>query len=217
MRPIDGPARAGGTRSGATRAGASRAGGLLLVAGLLAGCGFFREGAGEPDRLATWSSQPLPPDPSITALALGENGPCRMDDPTDNIVGPMPQVLLQDRRMTNIAAFLVATPANFGSCIVARTGSSGGGYGPPLKPMSGPLSIDDQGSGTVADGAARQLGGRVAIPGAQVVVLLDDDREVVASMGNGFWLTWWPADHAAVKVIARDASGEVASLAVVAP
>ena len=45
-------------------------------------------------------------------------------------------------------------------------------------------------------------------------MVLDDVREVVASMANGFWLTWWPAGNAPERVVARNGSGEVASLEV---
>ena len=183
---------------------------LVPIAGtFLAGCGFAASFAqGTPDSLSTWRDHPLPPDPALAARAIAEGGPCRMDDPTDDVVEPVPQILVQDRRTQGAAAFLVQSPTHFGDCTVS-TGSSGAGFGPPLGPMVGPLTIDDASSGTLGDGEANVLGGRTNVPAASIVVVLKDGRNVVASVANGFWLAWWP-DRNGIKadqVIAFDGAG----------
>jgi hypothetical protein len=144
----------------------------------------------------------LPPDPRLTAIAVGENAACRLDgDPSDAMIPPVPQVLIQDRRTENIAAFLVQNADHFGSCMVSRSGEAGGGFGDPLAPTNAELTIEDRSSGTIGDGVAMQLGGRIRVPGAGVVVRLDDGSEVFASVAGGFWLAWWPASNAATQIV----------------
>lgn len=182
-------------------------GSSLVAAAALAGCRGFGP-APTPDSLATWSSRPLPPDPGLTAVAIGEHAACRLDpDMSDAVVPAVPQVLVQDRRTENIAAFLVQNADHFGGCMVSRSGESGGGFGGPLEPMVTELSIDDRSSGTIGDGSAMQLGGRVRLPGAGIIVRLDDGRDVVASVAAGFWLAWWPAGANATEVLAVGADG----------
>ena len=192
---------------------------LLPFAGtLLAGCGLASVAQRPAEDLSTWSLTPLPPDAALAASAIGENGACRMDDPTDNIVAPIPQILVQDRRTQNTAAFLVLSPQHFGDCTITRSGSSGGGYGPPLGPMNAKLTIENTSSGTVGDGNANTLGGRIAIPGVRVVVELDDGRHVPASVANGYWLMWWPSTTGASRVVALSPdNAELASLEVKDP
>ena len=187
---------------------------LTVAAPLVAGCGFFAGMAqGPADDLTTWSAQPLPPDPALTAEAIGENSPCVMDDNEDDIPPAPPRVLVQDRRMQNTAAFLVQTAEHFGSCLISRWSGSGASWGPPLEASDGPLTIDDARSQTLAHGAVTELGGRVGLEGARVVVRLENGREVIASTANGFWLAWWPATDRAIEVAALDGLGkELASV-----
>ena len=189
---------------------------LLPIAGVfLAACGLASMAQRPPDDLTTWSLTPLPPDPALAATAIGENGACRMDDPTDNVLAPVPQILVQDRRTQDTAAFLVLTPQQFGDCLTTRAGGSSAGYGPVLGAMNGQLTIDDRSSGTVGNRSADVLGGRFAIPGAQVIVELHDGRKIVASTGNGYWLTWRPAFNGAKRVVALGPDGtELAAIPV---
>jgi hypothetical protein len=183
---------------------------LLPVAGaVLTGCGAFASmAAGTGDDLSTWSRTPLPPDAGLAAKAVADGGACRMDDPTDNITDPAPQVLIQDRRTQDTAAFLVASATHFGDCMITRSnGASGGGYGPPLGPTNEKLTIDSQGSGGLGAGGANVLGGRLQVPAVKVVVILGDNRAVTASVANGFWLAWWPNNVAGQQVIAFAADG----------
>ena len=100
---------------------------VLVAAPLLAGCGFLGGIPAEPDNLDTWSARPLPPDPAIAAVAVADHGSCRLDDPADEAVEPVPQILVQDRRTQNIAAFLVQNVEHFGGCIVSRSSGEAGG------------------------------------------------------------------------------------------
>lgn len=179
---------------------------------LLSGCGLARVVQPNPDNMAAWSDRPLAPDPNLTKLALEPTSVCA----TAEDGGPI-RVLLQDRRTPQTAAFLVAGQASFGSCIVTSgSGSSSGGSGPALGPMTGPLTIEDHGSGTAGDSEVRQLGGRVANAASRVVIELADGRSVIASLGHGYWLAWWPDTTAGQRVVAQDATGaEIATVAVV--
>ena len=64
-----------------------------------------------------------------------------------------------------------------------------------------------------------ELGGRISVPAAQVVVRFSDGHAVAASVANGYWLAWWPKSEAlAVRVVALDAIGlEMAGVDVPAP
>jgi hypothetical protein len=192
---------------------------LSIAAALLAGCGFAAMAQHAPEDLSGWSLTPLPPDPALAASVVAEGGACRMDEnPADHLVPPAPQILVQDRRTRNTTAFLVVSPQHFGDCLVTQSGGSGGGFGPPLGAMNAQLTVDAVSSQSGSDGNMELLGGRIAIPGAQVVLELNDGRRVVASVANGYWLTWRPAIHRASRVVAIGPDGqELASVKVVEP
>lgn len=155
------------------------------------------------DNLATWSDHPLPPDAALAATAVSNQSSC-IGDPNR---GPV-RVLIQDRRTPFTAAFLFAGQTSFGSCFVTTgSGSTSGGSGPLPGPLTAGLAIDENGSGGVGGGTARMLGGRVANGAAQVVIELADGRSVFASIGNGYWLAWWPDTSVARRVVAKDQSG----------
>jgi len=169
---------------------------------LPSGCALNRVVQPNPDSMAAWSDRPLAPDPNLTALALGSGSSCTAD-PNG---GPF-RVLLQDRRTPQTAAFLIASPKSFGSCFVTGGGGSSGGSGPVLGAMAGRLTIDDISFGSAGNGQVRQLGGRVAPGASRVVIELEDGRSVLASLGNGFWLAWWPDTTLGRRVVANDATG----------
>ena len=101
--------------------------------------------------------------------------------------------------------------------MTSGSGSSGG-FGPVLGPMNAQLTIDAVASGSGSNGDTNLLGGRIAIAGAQVFVELNDGRRVIASMANGYWLTWRPAFHGAKRVVAAGPDGqELVSVKVVEP
>ena len=183
----------------------------LLGVLLFAGCIATRVVRPEPDTFAQWTDHPQAPDPALAAIVLGGHSSC--GDPQN----PAPiRILLQDRRTPFTAAFLFLTPTTFGGCVVSSaSGGSSGGSGPIPPALTGPLSIDDQGSGTAANGTITELGGRIGVDASQVVIELADGKKVFASVANGYWLGWWPSETAATRVVALDAAGaEVASLAV---
>jgi hypothetical protein len=175
--------------------------GLVLAAFVLGGCSIGRFVQPVEDALATWSDHPLPPDAALTAKAVSDQASCVADP------GPI-HVLIQDRRTQFSAAFLFSAPNAFGSCFVTSGGGGmSGGSGPPPGPMAGPISIDDNGAGSLGGGEVRSLGGRVLNTASRVVVQLVDGRSVVASLNNGYWLAWWPDTTLASKVVASDTSG----------
>ncbi len=177
--------------------------GLVLAALVLGGCSIGRFVQPAEDTLATWSDLPLPPDAALTAKAVSHGSSCVADP------GPI-HVLIQDRRTPLSAALLFSAPNAFGSCFVTSGGGgTSGGSGPPPGPMAGPISIDDNGTGSLGGGDARSLGGRVINTASRVVVQLADGRAVVASLANGHWLAWWPDLTLARTVVASDPSGAV--------
>lgn len=173
----------------------------MLVA---AGCGVARVVEPAEDSLATWSERPLAPDPALAALALAEQSACVALGNAG-----MARILVQDRRMPNTAAFLVSGPTFFASCLVTRDGSSRGGSGPALDPMSGPLTIDNNGEGEVGDGSVRMLGGRVAAGVSRALVEFVDGGSVPASTAGGYWLAWWPDARLARSIVSVDAAGAI--------
>jgi hypothetical protein len=189
-------------------------GALLLMAAIaIAGCGFGAMAQRPVDYLSTWSLTPLPPDPELAALAIGPTGTCRLDDGADDVPGPAPGILVQDRRTRDTAAFLLLSPQHFGDCLLTRGAGSGSGFGPVLGAMEGQLTIESRSSGTVANGTADVLGGRIAIAGARVIVELHDGRQILASTANGYWLTWRPSVNGAKRVVALSPEGvELASI-----
>lgn len=191
-----------------------RVGGLLvaLAAGvLLAGCAVARVVQPTPDNFAAWSETPLAPDPNLAVVALDPKSSCHA-----GAGGGQIQILLQDRRTSQTAAFLFSGPNVFGSCIVTANGNSSGGSGPPLDPMVGAISIDDNGAGGAGGESLRELGGRVAPTASRVVIHLTDGRSILASIGGGYWLAWWPDTARAERVVATDASSaEIASSEVI--
>lgn len=182
--------------------------GVVAATVLIAGCGLARVEQPTEDTLATWSDHPLPPDAALAASAASEMTSCKGDPDAGRV-----RVLLQDRRTQQSAAFLVADQNSFGSCFVSSgAGVTSGSRGPLPGPMSAALVIDENSEGEVGAGKVRLLGGRAANGAAQVIVELADGRSVVASIGNGFWLAWWPDTSLARRVVANDATGaEIAS------
>ena len=179
---------------------------VIAVVGALAavvgGCSVARVEQASPDAAAAWSAVPLPPDPALAAQAIAEGSTCR------DIENPEPvEVLIQDRRTERTAAFLVAGPTTFGSCLISKGDFSTGGSGPIPDPMSGPLTIDAFGSGGSETFKTRELGGRVANNASTITIELEDGTSFGASLLNGYWLAWWPEGVRAVRVVARDAAG----------
>jgi hypothetical protein len=116
-------------------------------------------------------------------------------------------LILQDRRTEGTAAFIFRGATTFGSCIVTSQVSSGGS-GPLPEPMRSALSVDVNGFGSGATGEVHELGGRLAADVTAVTIALADGRTVIASVGGGYWLAWWPGDVDATSVTGLDAAGQ---------
>ncbi len=184
---------------------------LLAVVIVLAGCSIARVARPPVDDLTSWSRVPLPGDQGLATQAAQGPSSCKAAADDQPVT-----LLIQDRRTDWTAAFLFTSGAQFGSCFVSSAeGGAVGGSGPLPEAMTGGLTIDDESSGGVAAGHARDLGGRLAAPVVSVLVELEGGQTVVASVGNGYWLAWWPLDARATAVVGLDASSaEVERVAV---
>ena len=186
----------------------------IAAGAAVAGCSLARTDVPVPISQEAWSDRPLPPSADLADRVLGPDSPCLVQDE-----GPQPlQLLVQDRRMRDGAAFFVTSPGHFCSAMFLTNGSSSS-VGPALRPTNLPLKIDDRGGSSMDTTFFEELGGRISVPAAQVVVRFSDGHAVAASVANGYWLAWWPKSEAlAVRVVALDAIGlEMAGVDVPAP
>jgi hypothetical protein len=177
---------------------------MFVVAALVSGCGAFRQ-AGPADDLRGWSAAPLPIDARLATEAL-KSSVCRAGEDA----GPV-NIVLQDRRTAQSAAFLVAGQGWSGSCLitVANGNGSGGSRSAPLPALDGALAVDERSSGGVGSGTATLVGGRAADAVVAVQVVLPSGQVVTASVSGGHWLAWWPGDVQAVQIVALDANGGI--------
>ncbi len=136
-------------------------------------------------------------------------------------------VVLQDRRAPRTAAFIVTTTGYVGACVLSPATDGWGGLTEgPLPGLTDALAFD--GGGSFGLGAANHtveyLWGRADARVVSVRIQLgnalgdvdDDDRVVTASVGDGYWLGWWPAridrpwrpgDNQATVISGFDAQG----------
>jgi len=175
----------------------------LVAAAAVSGCWVARVEGPPQDDLSTWSSTPLPPSADLASQAADPRRSC-----TAGPDGEPVTVILQDRRTEWTAGFLFSGATTFGSCIVT-SGASSGGSGPLPDPMRSGLSIDVIGFGTGPSSDLHELGGRIAADVTAVTISLADGRTVIASVGGGHWLAWWPGDVDATNVAGLDAAGQV--------
>jgi hypothetical protein len=161
------------------------------------------------DDFSTWSRTPLAPDPALARLALDEeHGPCR-----GNLEAQVPlRILIQDRRTSSTAGFLLTAPGHFGSCLISAGGSGGGSSTNIMPALTGVISVEEQGSGESNGAHTDSLGGLVAPNVAVVKVGLRDATEITASVANGFWLSWWPGGEPAQIVTAIDSDGVIVAV-----
>jgi hypothetical protein len=157
-----------------------------------------------PDDLSTWSRTPLAPDPAMAKRAL-EDGPCR-----GGLAADVPlTILIQDRRTASTASFLLTAPGHFGGCLISASGAGGGGSTNVVPALAGVITVDEQGSGDVAGLHTDTLGGLVGPNVTTVKVRLRDATEIIASVENGYWLSWWPGGEPAQIVTALDSAGVI--------
>jgi len=156
-----------------------------------------------------WAVGPLAPDPTLTDLVASAPS-CQFEQPAGDPMRP----LIQDRRMADMAVFIVESNNLFGSCLLQR--GSGGGA-PTGGGSSGPLpsapfdaiAIDSGGTEVLDRGAgiASYRGGRADAGVATVRLLLADGRAISATVSHRWWLASWQGDARATKLVATDASG----------
>jgi len=181
---------------------------LVLAAFALSACLATRVAGPTPETFADWSATPLAPSADLSALVLAGQHGCTLDP-----AGGATHILVQDRRTALSAGFLLQNASSFGSCLISGgSGPSSSGWGPWPAPMTGPLSIDDDGNGTFGTGQAWELGGRVDPAAASVTVTLPDGHTISASVANGYWFAWWPNAGTAVSVTATAADGRVLAM-----
>ena len=173
------------------------------VAVALAGCRGLLPVASADD-FSTWSRSPLAPDPAMADRAR-EHPSCRAGFPE----GAPVTVVIQDRRTTSSAAFLLSAPGHFGSCFISVGGSGGGSSSNVVPSLEGVLTVTEAGTATSGEGTTNALGGLSAPNARAVRVRLDDGTFVEASVLNGYWLSWWPGRAAAERVSALDPTGAV--------
>jgi hypothetical protein len=176
---------------------------VSAIALVLAGCG----GAlpmPSADPFSTWSRTPLPPSQELATLAL-ERESC-----LGGLQGePALTIVLQDRRTESTAAFFVTGPDIFGSCVVSASGAGGGTWTNEMPTLTGVVTVDEMGHGTTGTSTTDTLGGLVAQNVALVKVGLRDATEVIATVDNGYWLSWWPGGEPAQVVRAIDTDGVI--------
>jgi hypothetical protein len=178
---------------------------IVAAALVLSGCGVAHVVGPTPDTFADWTAIPVAPSPELASLVIGGKNGCTLD-PAGGVV----HILVQDRRTAISAGFLIQNANSFGSCLISSgSGPSSSGWGPWPAAMSGPLTIDDNGSGSFGSGQATELGGRVDTSASSVNVTLADGRTVRASVANGYWFAWWPNAGRAATVTAAAADGTV--------
>lgn len=176
---------------------------LGMAALALAGCrGAFPMPSA--DDFATWSRTPLAPDPAMAKLAA-EHSACRAGFPGDAPV----TIVIQDRRTTSTAAFLLTAPGHFGSCLISAGGSGGGGSTNVVPALTGVITVDEQGGGESNGAHTDSLGGLAAPNVSSVKIGLRDATELIASVANGYWLAWWPGGEPAQAVTAIGADGVI--------
>lgn len=156
----------------------------------------------------SWPGIPLAPDSDFEDVARTQACPMVL-----GAHGPL-QVLLQDRRIADVAVFVVANDAELGSCLVQTGGvgpTGGGGSKPrPTDDVSG-VSVD-VGGGDLLDrglGYAMHLGGRAGPRISKVTIFFASGNSVQASVGGGYWLASWHGTERAARVVAADADGAI--------
>jgi hypothetical protein len=147
---------------------------------------------------------PLAPDQQMAELALEERA-CR--GALDAAI-PL-TIVLQDRRTSSTAAFFLSAPGHFGSCLISVGGAGGGSSTDIVPELRGMITVDEQSRGTAGAVTSVTLGGLIAPDVAAVQIDLDDGQQVRASVGNGYWLAWWPGVATGVRVTALDGTGVI--------
>jgi hypothetical protein len=194
----------------------------MATALALAGCGSLE--APKPDDFSGWRATPMEPDRTMAETASRDQA-CQARSILLDATMPPPMVLpmhveLQDRRTQGTAAFIVSTVGYIGSCFVssaAQTVAVGHLFDLPIPGLTDGMAVVGDGGGILGAGEASYLWGQADARVARVSIDLIghlhdvdlDNRVVVASVGGGYWLAWWPDSAQANVVQAVDADGAI--------
>jgi hypothetical protein len=124
---------------------------------------------------------------------------------------PLPTAMLTPRlaeQRGKFSAVLLAGPGVMGVCVTGdHTELFGQGTVDPM-PAVGKVVLDAA-PGPVGDGGpVRMAFGRVTADVAKVRITAADGRTVTSSVGNGFYLAWWPSGAGPKQVDAIDPAGQ---------
>lgn len=194
----------------------------LLAAGLaVAGCGAVEDTS--PDDFSGWQAKPMEPDRGLAEKASMDEA-CQSRSIMLNATMPPPMALpmhieLQDRRTPRTAAFIVSTDGYLGECFVSpvQTYFLGNLLEAPIPALTGTTDVAGSGSGILGAGEVSYAWGQadanvatVSIDlGGQLHEVDKDDRVVVASVGGGYWLGWWPDNAEPNRITALNPEGSV--------
>jgi hypothetical protein len=150
-----------------------------------------------------WRPGPWPLQGTLPQVdAAGEH--CRAAEPA---IGQAPAVLT-DVRGDHQVLFVFAEASDAWACLATGESSDAGVWvlEPPSEPI-GDENLDLLLYGTLTDqtGDVRTVAvGRVGRAGVRVVASFDDESEVEAAKGGGWWTMWWPTDVDAATVAVQD-------------
>jgi hypothetical protein len=184
---------------------------VVVAASILfvAACGAGADASAVPIA-GPWQAVPFAPlDARLTDAA---EAACRDMDGA----GPARvQVVLHDQRGAGVDTVILAGPAFLAECDTQlRTNAlvtSVGGSSAPFRGAPPPdLAVTTE-LGTTMSGTGvptrTVVGGRAGAGVARVVVAVADGRQVTASLGNGFYVAWWPGADTAVSIVVSGPDG----------
>ena len=181
-----------------------------------------------PSAFATWTSAPTSSDPQ--ALAADTASACRQqaatlmqagdqadwpEDPALAVMGRLPLVAYDQRGDASAALFADRETDSIWTCAIIPVAGQ-----PPYVELSGGAGLipEDLGSIEIWAGTASwnwdyggrwQLAGRVDPNIGQVTIVTEDDRTVIATIDDGWFLAWWPSESGPVRIDLHDADGEL--------
>jgi hypothetical protein len=150
-----------------------------------------------------WRPGPWPLQGTLAQVNAADEH-CRAAEPA---IGQAPAVLT-DVRGDHQVLFVFAEASDAWACLATGESSDAGVWvlEPPSEPI-GDENLDLLLYETLTDqtGDVRTVAvGRVGRAGIRVVASFDDESEVEATKGGGWWTMWWPTDLDAATVAVQD-------------
>jgi len=199
-----------------TAALAAVAAGLIVLAVVL----------GPPSAVASWTPAPTSSDPEALPDATVDS--CRQqagrlinvgvradrpEDPSLRAMGRLPLVAYDQRGEASAALFADEEARAAWICAIVPVAGQ-----PPYVELAGGSALvpDDLGPveiWTATAGWNSDYGGRWEIAGRvdpeveQLTVVTEDDRQVVATLSDGWFLAWWPSEAEPVRIDLHTADG----------